>query len=298
MDLNLKGGGSNLHTGLKFRCMAKTFLKPREWLPMVPSFLTYMPTNPGRSVTPASVSKFLSHSAPAALRSSFKFINMQQVSYLGDLCPWCSAFLNSLSPAFCVPGSILFPRSLFKVAFTRGHAWPLYLKYLLHPTCPLSHPLGSCLVIFTAYNYLLFTVCLFMAGHPHKGASCKKGRCPIDVLLIFAWFPPNPDAWGKDSSPRGIFGRQRKWSQEVGGRPGRESSHWRAVIRSYHRLGGSWTTGADFSQFQMPEVWNQGTILIRFWWEPPSWPQMVYVSLCLSWNKCGMGKGAHRGLFL
>lgn len=149
----------------RFRSNSKTFLKPHQWPPMVPNFLTCLQALKGLS--PASMSTFLSHSATAIL-SSLGFINMQHIFPPRKPSPLvCPPFLNSLALAPCVAGSPVVQAS-FEGCFPRRPCLTVIISTRVPPpSYSPSHHLGSCLVIFTIYKYLLFTVCLFMAGLPH-----------------------------------------------------------------------------------------------------------------------------------
>lgn len=166
--------------------------------------------------------------------------------------PPASPFLPSLPLVLCVPGSFSFPRSRFQGRFPQRPRLTIVSKIAPPPNYPLSRHLGSRLVIFTAHNYLLFTVCLFMASLPQRGASRTKAGIRHRRALIFALL-------AKQMLRLGFKCQRFSWEakevqQGTGVRPRREGGRERAVQASYHRPGESGATGVYFSQFWRPEV--------------------------------------------
>lgn len=147
-----------------------------------------------KALSPACVSTFLSH-LPTALLSSLEFINMQCIFSAQSPLPSVSPFPPSLPLVLCTAGSFFsFPRSQFEGRFLQRPRLTIVSKIAPPPNYPLSRHLGSRLVIFTTYNYLLFTVCLFMAGLPQQGARCTKTGIQQMHVLIFACSSRKADA--------------------------------------------------------------------------------------------------------
>lgn len=138
-----------------------------------------------------------------------------------------------------------------------------------------------------------------MAGRPHEGASCIKGRCPINVCAYLCLV--------SSQGRRLRQGFQCKWliweAKEVKSGDGRETRKGKQPLKGCDsKLSSARRLTNNRSLFFT--VLNAGSLksgylpgLVRFWWQPPSRPQVVNVSWCLSWNKCRRGKGAHGGLF-
>lgn len=155
-----------------------------------------------KALSPACVSTFLGHSAPALL-SSLEFLKVRCIFPPHSPLPPASPFLPSLPLVLCVAGSFLFPRSRFQGRFPQRPRLTIVSKIAPPPNYPLSRHLGSRLVIFTAHNYLLFTVCLFMASLPQRGASRTKAgiRHRHRRALIFACSSRKADAEARIQVP-------------------------------------------------------------------------------------------------
>lgn len=176
-----------------------TALRPRQWLPCFQS--------PRRAHSPkSSVARLCLHiprslrSCPALL-SSLEFLKVRCIFPPHSPLPPASPFLPSLPLVLCMPGSFSFPRSRFQGRFPQRPRLTIVSKIAPLPNYPLSRHLGSRLVIFTAHNYLLFTVCLFMASLPQRGASRTKAGIRHRRALIFACSSRKADAEARIQVP-------------------------------------------------------------------------------------------------